>query len=93
MTLYRYYTLEESNEVDLVIDKLNEYVNTGKISYEIDEDDILIIEDLDLLDEDIEELKEFFNENDVYEFIDREDSYFNNREDNFLDDDDYDEWN
>jgi hypothetical protein len=79
MTLFKYYSLYEVINRDMVIDILKKLKSEGKINYEI-EGDVFRIEDLDLDDTEIENIINIFEENDVFVYLDRHDD----------DDDDYD---
>lgn len=92
MDLFKYYSLDEAytNRND-IIDKLNQLESLSKINFEIEDNDILFIEDLELDEFEIEELLNFFDKNDVFPYLEREDDddigYIDN---DFLDfDDDY----
>lgn len=92
MNLFKYYSLDEAytNRND-IIDKLNQLESLSKIKFEIEDNDILFIEDLELDEFEIEELLNFFDKNDVFPYLERDDDddigYIDN---DFLDlDDDY----
>lgn len=71
MELFEYYTLDECIDKSTVLEKLDDLKNDGKITYTID-GEILQIEDIDLEEYDIEDLKEIFEDNDVFPYLDRD---------------------
>ena len=70
MELFEYYNLDECIDRKLVLSKLNELKEEGKIEYELNVD-ILKIEDIDLDENEIDELSDLLEENDVFEDLDR----------------------
>lgn len=70
MELFEYYNLDEVIDRKLVLSKLNELKEEGKIEYELNAD-ILKIEDIDLDEAEITELADLLEENDVFEDLDR----------------------
>ena len=70
MELFEYYNLDECIDRKLVLSKLNELKEEGKIEYELNVD-ILKIEDIDLDENEIDELADLLEENDVFEDLDR----------------------
>ena len=71
MELFEYYNLDECIDRKLVLSKLNELKDEGKIEYELNVD-ILKIEDIDLDEAEITELADLLEENDVFEDLDRD---------------------
>ena len=71
MELFEYYNLDECIDRKLVLSKLNELKEEGKIEYELNVD-ILKIEDIDLDENEIDELADLLEENDVFEDLDRD---------------------
>lgn len=71
MELFEYYNLDECIDRKLVLSKLNELKEEGKIEYELNAD-ILKIEDIDLDEAEITELADLLEENDVFEDLDRD---------------------
>ncbi len=71
MELFEYYNLDECIDRKLVLSKLNELKEEGKIEYELNVD-ILKIEDIDLDEAEITELADLLEENDVFEDLDRD---------------------
>jgi hypothetical protein len=82
MKLFNYYSLDECIDKKLVIKKMRSLKAEGKIEYDID-GDILHIDDIDLEDIDIKELSEFFYDNDVFPYLEKDD----------VDDQDVDDYN
>jgi len=70
MELFEYYNLDEVIDRKLVLSKLKELKEEGKIEYELNVD-ILKIEDIDLDESEITELANLLEENDVFEDLDR----------------------
>lgn len=71
MELFEYYNLDECIDRKLVLSKLNELKEEGKIEYDLN-GDILKIEDIDLEESEIDELANLLEENDVFEDLDRD---------------------
>jgi hypothetical protein len=92
MELFEYYNLDECIDRKLVLSKLNELKEEGKIEYDLN-GDILKIEDIDLDETEIDELADLLEENDVFEDLDRgsEDDWDDDGwgDDSFDDEDDY----
>lgn len=92
MELFEYYNLDECIDRKLVLSKLNELKEEGKIEYELNVD-ILKIEDIDLDENEIDELADLLEENDVFEDLDRgsDDDWDDDGwgDDNFDNEDDY----
>jgi len=92
MELFEYYNLDECIDRKLVLSKLNELKEEGKIEYELNVD-ILKIEDIDLDESEIDELADLLEENDVFEDLDRgsDDDWDDDGwgDDHFDDEDDY----
>lgn len=91
MELFKYYSLDEAYvNREIIIDRLKELESLSKIKFEIEDNDILVIEDLDLEDSEIEELIEFFEDNDAFPYLERDDD----DDDGYIDDDflDYDDY-
>lgn len=68
----KFYSLDECNDEDAVLAKLDELVEEGKIEYYFVESDLIKIKDLALSAKDIKELKQFLHNNDVIEDKDYE---------------------
>ena len=91
MELFEYYNLDECIDRKLVLSKLNELKEEGKIEYELNVD-ILNIEDIDLDENEIDELAELLEENDVLEDLDGASNDWDDDgwgDDSFDDEDDY----
>ena len=91
MELFEYYNLDECIDRKLVLSKLNELKEEGKIEYELNVD-ILKIEDIDLDENEIDELAELLEENDVFEDLDGASNDWDDDgwgDDSFDDEDDY----
>lgn len=74
MNIFRFYSLEETKDKDLVFEKLENLEDAGKISFIIEqENDIIDIEDLDLDLPETKSLIKFFEDKDVFPYLDRED--------------------
>lgn len=76
-----YYSLDECIDRKLVISRLDDLKDEGKIEYSIDID-ILEIEDIDLSESEVDELDDFLYDMDVIPYLEREDE----------DEDDFDEF-
>lgn len=79
--LRKYYSLDECNDVDYVIEHLNQLQDNSKIYFEILDDEIIKIEDVGLLDVEMKKLLKFLKSNDVVDYgddydDDYEDDYF-----------------
>ena len=91
MELFKYYSLDEAyGNRDIIIERLEELESKIKIKFEMENSDVLMIEDIDLEDHEVEELLQFFEDNDVVPYLEREDE----DEDGYIDDDflDYDDY-
>ena len=91
MELFEYYNLDECIDRKLVLSKLKELKEEGKIEYELNVD-ILKIEDIDLDENEIDELAELLEENDVFEDLDGTSDDWDDdgwADDSFDDEDDY----
>lgn len=91
MELFKYYSLDEAyGNRDIIIERLEELESKSKIEFEMENSDVLMIEDIDLEDHEVEELLQFFEDNDVVPYLEREDE----DEDGYIDDDflDYDDY-
>ena len=91
MELFEYYNLDECIDRKLVLSKLNELKEEGKIEYELNVD-ILKIEDIDLDENEIDELAELLEETDVFEDLDGASDDWDDdgwADDSFDDEDDY----
>lgn len=84
--LFKYYSLDEVINRDLIIDRLESLKKECKIELNF-EGDIFKIKDIDLEESEINELIELFEENDVFPYYDREDDDDDDIWDNYYDDD------
>lgn len=82
--LNRYYSLDECSDRNVVIDRLDEMQNDGKIYFSIVESDVIKIVDGGLTVKEMKDLVSFFDVNDVIEYMDYENLYED--EDDDLDD-------
>jgi hypothetical protein len=74
MELSNYYNLVECIDRKGVISILKKFKKEGKISYALDGDE-LNIEDLDLDEDEIDYLCDFFDKNDVFPNLDKDDDF------------------
>ena len=91
MELFEYYNLDECIDRKLVLSKLNELKDEGKIEYDLN-GDILKIEDIDLDENEVDELADLLEENDVFEDLDGGGDDWDDEgwgDDSFDDNDDY----
>lgn len=88
MELSNYYNLVECVDRKGVISILKKFKKEGKISYALDGDE-LNIEDLDLDLDEIDYLCDFFDKNDVFPNLDKEDDDLDDYDDFGDYDDDY----
>lgn len=73
MKLFKYYSLDECIDKKAIIKKMKSLQNEGKIEYDID-GEILHINDIDLEEIDIQELNEIFDENDVFPYLEKDET-------------------
>jgi hypothetical protein len=100
MNLYKYHSLEDSQNKQNVIVKLESLKKEGKINYEQEDKEVFSITDIDLDNLETNDLITFFDENDVIPYLEREydDEQYNfydeDSEDGFKNSDDYykDDW-
>ena len=84
--LSKYYSLDECYQKDIVFDHLEDLQNEELIFFEIVDSEIIKLKDLALSEKQIKDLVVFFDDNDVIECSDYDDS--DEGEDDY-DDDDY----
>lgn len=92
MRSIKYYSLDECQNDDKVMNKLNSLMDDRKIEYEFIESDLIKIKDLSLTAKEIKELNQFLHDNDVLEDHDYDDYSDEDDDDDDLystDDDDY----
>ena len=74
MKLYTYYSIDECKDTKRIKKELNVFDKQGKLEYEIDRvNGILMIDDIDLEDNDIEYLIDLFEQCEVYPNLDMDD--------------------
>ena len=74
MKLHHYYSLYDTYEKDLIINRLDVLQDEGKIIFSVEEDsDVLTIEDIELTEHEIEKLLDLFDKYDVYPYLERDD--------------------
>lgn len=92
MKSVKYYSLDECQNDEKVMNKLNSLMDDRKIDYEFVETDIIKIKDLSLTSKETKELNQFLHDNDVLEDHDF-DEYSDEEDDDddlySTDDDDY----
>ena len=90
--LGKYYSLDECGNVKVVLDKLQQMQDDGKIYFSNLDQDVLKIKDSDLTAKETKELVSFFEKNDVIEYLDYEDIYGDDEfDDEYEEDEDGDE--
>jgi len=93
-TIYSHYSIDECKNEDEMFGLLDKFAEEGKITYQIEDQYILKIEDLDLSTDEIDELLDLFDSLDVFEYYgheDEEDDYGSSRG-RRNSDDDYDDY-
>jgi hypothetical protein len=92
MELFEYYNLDECIDRKLVLSKLKELKDEGKIEYDLN-GDFLKIEDIDLDENEVSELVKLLEDNDVFEDLEHDEDEGNWDDDGWaddsFDDDDY----
>jgi hypothetical protein len=86
--LGKYYSLDECSNVDVVMDKLEQLQEDGKIYFSIVEQDVIKIRDSGLSPRELKDLVSFFEKTDVIEYLDYEDIYSDEEDEDFEDDED-----
>lgn len=91
MELFKYYSLDEAyGSMDEILERLELLQSNLKIKFEVENNEILKIEDIDLEDNEVDELIAFFDEVDMIPYLEREDDDDDSLiDDDFLDYDDY----
>ena len=89
--LGKYYSLDECSNVDVVMDKLDQLQEDGKIYFSNIEQDVIKIRDSGLSPRELKDLISFFEKNDIIEYMDYEDLYTDDEddEDEDIEDEDY----
>ena len=80
----KYYSLDECSNVEVVMDKLEQLQEDGKIYFSNVEQDVIKIRDSGLSPKELKDLASLFEKNDIIEYLDYEDIYSE-------DDDDFEE--
>jgi len=89
--LFKYYSLSECSDPDLILKKLDKLKKDDKIIYSFDTyEETVIIKDLELTDSDITKLVKLFEKNDVLPNYDYTDDHFKDDDYSDFEDDDYD---
>ena len=73
MKLFNYYSIDECKDRKKLFEKLDRLRDDGKIEYEMDGRDLFKIDDLDLEESDIEDLNEFFDNQDIFPYLEYDD--------------------
>ena len=73
--LGKYYSLDECSNVEVVMDKLEQLQEDGKIYFSNVEQDIIKIRDSGLSPKELKDLVSFFEKSDVIEYFDYDDIY------------------
>lgn len=89
MNIFKYYSLDESKDKEKVLDKLDVLEEEGKIEYVLENNDIIEIDDIDLDIIETKNLLKFFDTNDVFPYLEREDD---DDSDDLFDEDFYDDY-
>ena len=84
--LGKYYSLDECSNVEVVMYKLEQLQEDGKIYFSDVEQDVIKIRDSGLSPKELKELVSFFEKNDIIEYLDYDDIYSDD-EDDFEDED------
>jgi len=89
MKLFNYYSIDECKDRKKLFEKLDRLRDDGKIEYEMDGRDLFKIDDLDLEESDIEDLNEFFDNQDIFPYIEYDDEEESDEDYGYDDEDDY----
>jgi hypothetical protein len=82
--LSKFYSLDECYNKDVVFDYLENLQNEEIIVFEILDNDVIKIKDIGLSDKQLKEIVNFFDNNDVIDYVD-----YDGDDDSDDDDDDY----
>lgn len=88
MNIFKYYSLDETKDKDKVLDRLDVLEEEGKIEL-ILEGDIIEIDDIDLDIVETKNLIKFFDDNDVFPYLEREED---DSDEDLFDEDFYDDY-
>ena len=76
MKICKYYSLDECQNIDLVIEKLNSLQDDSKIEYLfLEDDEVIKIKNLGLSLKEKKEIISFFRDNDIIDYPDYEEFY------------------
>ena len=89
MKLFNYYSIDECKDRKKLFEKLDRLRDDGKIEYEMDGRDLVKIDDLDLEESDIEDLNEFFDNQDIFPYLEYDDEEESDEDYGYDDEDDY----
>ena len=89
MKLFNYYSIDECKDRKKLFEKLDRLRDDGKIEYEMDGRDSFKIDDLDLEESDIEYLNEFFDNQDIFPYLEYDDEEESDEDYGYDDEDDY----
>jgi len=89
MKLFNYYSIDECKDRKKLFEKLDRLRDDGKIEYEMDGRDLFKIDDLDLEESDIEDLNEFFDNQDIFPYLEYDDEEESDEDYGYDDEDDY----
>lgn len=89
MKLFNYYSIDECKDRKKLFEKLDRLRDDGKIEYEMDGRDLFKIDDLDLEESDIEYLNEFFDNQDIFPYLEYDDEEESDEDYGYDDEDDY----
>ena len=89
MKLFNYYSIDECKDRKKLFEKLDRLRDDGKIEYEMDGRDLFKIDDLDLEESDIEDLNEFFDNQDIFPYLEYDDEEESDEDYVYDDEDDY----
>jgi len=87
-TIYSHYSIDECKNEDKMFGLLDKLREEGKITYQIENQYILKIEDLELSTEEVHELLDLFDSLDVFEYYGHEDEEDYDDFDRYEDEDD-----
>ena len=91
-TIYSHYSFDECKDESQLFDRLDSFVEEGKITYVIEDQYILKIEDLDLSTDEVDELLVLFDSIDVFEYYGHQDDDYDSYDDFDQFDDEEDDW-
>jgi len=76
MELHNYYSLDEVVDRDIIIGTLKKLKRDGKIEFKLENSNVeyFSIEDIDLEENELDDLLDLFEENDIFPYLDIDDS-------------------